>query len=176
MGAPDQDAAGAMDSSISVCVRVRPLNAREREEGFRICLEFDEPTKQVVMMAVDKTSLFQLRGSTAKGYAFDRRYSPEQSSDSIYEDCVANLVESCFKGYNATVLAYGQTGSGKTHTMAGGVGSLGVPEEGVTKRVIRHVFGIIDGLSKNFKPGDKIEVSASALELYNEELRDLSAM
>lgn len=49
------------------------------------------------MMAVDKTSLFQLRGSTAKGYAFDRRYSPDDSSDKIYDECVANLVEGCFK-------------------------------------------------------------------------------
>jgi len=164
----------ALDAAIAVCVRVRPLNTKERDEGFRVCLQFDEPTKQVVMMAVDKTSLFQLRGSTAKGYAFDRRYSPEESSDKIYDDCIGSLVENCFKGYNATVLAYGQTGSGKTHTMAGGVGILGVPEEGVTKRVIRHVFAIIEGLSKSFNPGDKIEVSASALELYNEELRDLS--
>lgn len=34
------------------------------------------------------------------------------------------------QGYNATVLAYGQTGSGKTHTMSGGTGIHGLPEEG----------------------------------------------
>lgn len=37
---------------------------------------------------------------------------------------------SLMQGYNATVLAYGQTGSGKTHTMSGGTGIHGLPEEG----------------------------------------------
>jgi kinesin family protein 4/21/27 len=33
---------------------------------------------------------------------------------------VSDLVESCFEGYNATVLAYGPTGSGKSYTMGTG--------------------------------------------------------
>lgn len=37
------------------------------------------------------------------------------------------------QGYNGTVLAYGQTGSGKTHTMSGGVGIHGIPEEGMVR-------------------------------------------
>ena len=109
---------------------------------------------------MDKNTLLQLRGKTALGYAFDRRYGPETISDTIYDDRIAALVESCFKvlvklrthgmllsasigtgthdvhtvgsmqGYNATVLAYGQTGSGKTHTMSGGAGIHGKVEEG----------------------------------------------
>jgi hypothetical protein len=39
----------------------------------------------------------QLRGNAAKGYAFDRRYPQDTTSDTIYEDCVSSLVESCFK-------------------------------------------------------------------------------
>mmetsp|Transcript_2102 Transcript_2102/g.5351 ORF Transcript_2102/g.5351 Transcript_2102/m.5351 type:complete len:931 (+) Transcript_2102:94-2886(+) len=161
-------------SSIQVCVRARPLNPRERNEGHRECVSFDEPTKQVVVTAVDKNTLLQLRGKTALGYAFDRRYGPECTSDSIYDDRVHALVESCFKGYNATVLAYGQTGSGKTHTMSGGQGIHGVVEEGITPRVIRHLFQIVDNIKKKQKPGEKIEVTACALELYNEDLLDLS--
>ena len=33
---------------------------------------------------------------------------------------MAPLLDSCLKGYNATVIAYGQTGSGKTWTMGSG--------------------------------------------------------
>ena len=33
---------------------------------------------------------------------------------------MSDLVESCFEGYNATVLAYGPTGSGKSYTMGTG--------------------------------------------------------
>ena len=49
------------------------------------------------MQAVDKNTLLQLRGKTALGYAFDRRYGADCTSDSIYDDRVHALVESCFK-------------------------------------------------------------------------------
>lgn len=58
----------------------------------------------------------------------------------MYNHCVSQLVESCFSGYNATVLAYGQTGSGKTHTMGTSGNIAGQEEEqGITPRVIRLV-------------------------------------
>jgi hypothetical protein len=121
--------------------QVRPLNPRERDEGLRSCVTFDEPSRQVVLQvrpgaaravararvqstalqlpllghrqlaagrrqlnptpfppqAVDKETLLQLRGCTAKGFAFDRRFGAEQSSDDIYDSCVAGLVENLFK-------------------------------------------------------------------------------
>lgn len=49
------------------------------------------------LQAVDKNTLLQLRGATAKGYAFDRRYGQDVTSDAIYDDCVAQLVEAVFK-------------------------------------------------------------------------------
>lgn len=44
----------------------------------------------------------------------------------LYDRCVAPLVDGLFRGYNATVFAYGQTGSGKTYTM----GSAFTPDMG----------------------------------------------
>jgi len=169
-----EESGSAIDSSIQVAVRVRPLNPRERDDGHRNCVQFDDDTRQVVLTAVDKNTLLQLRGATAKGYAFDRRYSQHTISDEIYDDTVAALVEKTFQGYNATVLAYGQTGSGKTHTMSGGIGIHGKQEEGVTPRVIRHVFSLVEHIRKKAKPGEKVAVSAYALELYNEDLLDLA--
>ena len=78
------------------------------------------------------------------------------------------------QGYNGTVLAYGQTGSGKTHTMSGGVGHYGIKERGVTPRVIDHIFAHVAQIKRRLKPGESISVSASAVEIYNEEFRDLS--
>jgi hypothetical protein len=46
---------------------------------------------------VDKETLMQLRGCTAKGFAFDRRFGVDQTSDDIYDNCVAGLVENLFK-------------------------------------------------------------------------------
>lgn len=51
----------------------------------------------VCLQAVHKATLVQLRGQTAKGYGFDRFYSPEQTSDRIYDDAVAPLVDNLFK-------------------------------------------------------------------------------
>ena len=78
------------------------------------------------------------------------------------------------QGYNGTVLAYGQTGSGKTHTMSGGVGHYGVKERGITPRVIDHVFAHVANIKRRLKPGESIHISASAVEIYNEDFRDLS--
>jgi Kinesin motor domain len=78
------------------------------------------------------------------------------------------------QGYNGTVLAYGQTGSGKTHTMSGGVGHYGVKERGVTPRVIDHVFAHVANIKRRLKPGESIHITACAVEIYNEEFRDLS--
>jgi hypothetical protein len=47
--------------------------------------------------AVDRETLIQLRGCTAKGFAFDRRFGVDSSSDAIYDACVAGLVENLFK-------------------------------------------------------------------------------
>eukprot|EP00878_Enallax_costatus_P039836 GHUV01045758.1.p1 GENE.GHUV01045758.1~~GHUV01045758.1.p1 ORF type:complete len:206 (+),score=60.09 GHUV01045758.1:119-736(+) len=126
------------------------------------------------MQAVDKSTLMQLRGQTAKGYAFDRRYGPEHTSDNIFDDCVTHLVDNLFKGYNGTVLAYGQTGAGKTLTMSGGKGIYGNSEKGIIRRAAEQIVNTVDALRTKLKPGESITVKAYGLELYNEELRDLS--
>jgi len=42
-------------------------------------------------------------------FTYDYVYgSMGQPSSTIYDDCVAPLVDALFNGYNATVLAYGQ--------------------------------------------------------------------
>eukprot|EP00879_Flechtneria_rotunda_P021695 GHRR01022875.1.p1 GENE.GHRR01022875.1~~GHRR01022875.1.p1 ORF type:complete len:1033 (+),score=433.02 GHRR01022875.1:114-3212(+) len=162
-------------SGIQVCVRVRPLNDRERDAGYRNCISFDEATRQVVLEAVDRTTLAHLRGQGAKGYAFDRRYGPEHISDNIYADCVSQLVDNLFKGYNGTVLAYGQTGTGKTLTMSGGKGIFSNQDTGIIRLAAEHIFRNVEGVKAKLKPGESISIKAYALELYNEELRDLSS-
>ena len=78
------------------------------------------------------------------------------------------------QGYNGTVLAYGQTGSGKTHTMSGGIGHYGVKEMGITPQVIDHIFRHVESIKHRLKPGESIEIAASAVEIYNDEFHDLS--
>jgi hypothetical protein len=49
------------------------------------------------VQAVDKNTLMQLRGSAARGFAFDRRYDQHAVSDNIYDECISTLVEKVFK-------------------------------------------------------------------------------
>ncbi len=73
------------------------------------------------------------------------------------------------------MLAYGQTGTGKTLTMSGGITSEGTTESGIIPRVAAHIFAIAEKLRERLLEGEALSVTATALELYNEELRDLSA-
>ena len=69
-------------------------------------------------------------------------------------------------GYEGTVFAYGQTGTGKTHTMEGDVSD---PEQkGVIPRAVEEIFDQLRTAKYSASA-----VSASYLEIYNEELRDL---
>jgi len=49
------------------------------------------------MVAVNRNTLMQLKGAPARGFAFDRFYSIDQTSEDVYADCVSPLVEACFK-------------------------------------------------------------------------------
>jgi hypothetical protein len=72
----------------SMLLGVMPLNCMQRGAQ-----------NAVLLQAVDKNTLMQLRGNSAKGYAFDRRYGAEHNSDNIYDDCVKQLVDNLFKVY-----------------------------------------------------------------------------
>lgn len=43
-----------------------------------------------------------------RAFTFDHVFDMPTPQRDIYTDCVQQLVEGCFEGYNATVLAYGQ--------------------------------------------------------------------
>lgn len=81
-----------------------------------------------------------------KAFTYDYVFDTGIGQSTIYETCVARLVEGALDGYNATVLAYGQTGSGKTYTMGTGF-DVEVDEivVGIIPRAIRHLFdGIVE--------------------------------
>ncbi len=80
-----------------------------------------------------------------KGFTFDNVFSKSTPQIEVYETAVQPLLDSLFKGYNATVLAYGQTGSGKTYSMDCGslqdYNSIGI---GVIPRVLTDLFRRIE--------------------------------
>jgi len=138
--------------------QARPLSAREKVEEAQECAN-----------AIDNTQL--KLGS--KFFTFDAVYDGNCRQETIYDDCVRELVTGCFNGYNATVLAYGQTGSGKTHTMgSSSVDTVLLEDQGIIPRAVRQIFDEIEQ-RKLAQPGWSCQVLVSFLEIYNEEFKDL---
>jgi hypothetical protein len=130
----------------------RPLSAREKVN--------EEPE------CVQKMSFDQLRLGS-KYFTYDMVYDNNVMQENIYKDCVSQLVEGCFNGYNATVLAYGQTGSGKTYTMGStSVGTVLEEEQGIIPRAIRHMFEEVAERQRK-SPNSTCKISVSFIEIVS---------
>ena len=81
----------------------------------------------------------------------------------VFQD-TAPFATSVLDGYNVCIFAYGQTGTGKTFTMEGTKEA-----RGVNFRTLEELFRIINERQKLYR----YEISVSALEVYNEQIRDL---
>jgi kinesin family member 6/9 len=88
------------------------------------------------------------------------------SQDTVYHECVSEIVRSVAQGYNGTVMVYGQTGAGKTYTMSGGTGNY--KTRGCIPRSIQEIFAEV-----NSRPDQAYTIRLSYLEIYNEALYDL---
>ncbi|CAN0918075.1 Kinesin-like protein KIN-4A [Linum grandiflorum] len=140
--------------SVNVALHIRPLIPDERAQGCRECIAVIPGKPQVQM------------GSHS--FTFDYVYGGGGSPPStVFEECVAPLVDGLFHGYNATVLAYGQTGSGKTYTMGTGAGDGS--QSGLILQVMNALFHKID----TTKHQTEFQLHVSFIEILKEEVRDL---
>jgi hypothetical protein len=148
-----------MESSVRVCVRVRPLIPKEKLEDDNHAVEAFG--NQVMIPSSNQT------------YTYDHVYGPEAGQEELWP-CVSPLVESVFEGYNATIFAYGQTGSGKTFTMGSGNSAYitNVNDRGIIPRALNDIFETIAKKTAEC-PGYRTEVRLRFLEIYGEEIRDL---
>lgn len=91
----------SLNTSVRVCLRVRPLLPYEISANASKVLTFPQPTSLVID-----------HQSSPRPFTFDYVFDDFASQDTVYEGSVRPLVDSYLSGYNATILAYGQTGSG----------------------------------------------------------------
>ncbi|XP_049610036.1 centromere-associated protein E isoform X2 [Syngnathus scovelli] len=148
----------AEESAVKVCVRVRPII--KREEG----VPSEQAAPVQVFWKTDKKSIHQIDdGSSTKSFSFDRVFTPEETTNQLYQEIAKPLVVSTVQGYNGTIFAYGQTSSGKTFTM---MGSDHVP--GVIPLAIDGVFETIKKC-----PEKEFLLRVSYMEIYNETVTDL---
>ncbi|CAK5089879.1 unnamed protein product [Meloidogyne enterolobii] len=158
-----------MKNTVSVAVRIRPQNARERAAEEKICIFISQDEPQITI-------------GRDKSFTYDFVFSDQSTQEGVYNQCIHNLLVGAFDGYNATVLAYGQTGSGKTYTMGTcfDVNQFNLDTNltaGIIPRAARHLFEGVEERRLEAKTSGAVEptfeLNVQFIELYNEEIVDL---
>jgi kinesin family member C1 len=143
--------------NIRVFVRTRPFLPNDGNE-----------VKSAIDVSPDGESLsiFDARTVTPYSFTFDKVFPPSSGQDHVFDE-VSDFVQSAMDGYHVCLFSYGQTGSGKTHTMQGsGNGAM----RGIIPRAVEQ---ILYQATEMVQQKWKFTLSASFLEIYNEELKDL---
>lgn len=114
---------------------------------------------------VEGNSIKEISSQGQKIQTFHHVFNEETSTQTVYHDCVKDMVHSfVIGGVNGTVLAFGQTGTGKTYTLHGDIDG-NVP--GIFQLFLQDFFRILSQLEQD------VEVFVSYLELYNDDPNDL---
>ncbi|XP_009140424.1 kinesin-like protein KIN-7F isoform X1 [Brassica rapa] len=142
-----------MSEKILVLVRLRPPNQKE--------IASNEPTEDWECLndttILYRRNTFRQSSNFPSAYSFDRVYGGECSTRQVYENGTKDIALSVVKGINCSIFAYGQTSSGKTYTMSA-----------ITEFAVADIFNYI------FQHEERaFSVKFSAIEIYNEAIRDL---
>ncbi|KAI4389953.1 hypothetical protein MLD38_002117 [Melastoma candidum] len=137
---------------IFVSVRLRPASERERARKDIVTdWECVNSTTIFFKSSIPERSLFP------SAHMFDRVFGSDCSTREVYEEGAKEVALAVLDGINSSIFAYGQTSSGKTYTMSG-----------ITKYTVADIF---DYMEKH--PGREYTLKFSAIEIYNESVRDL---
>ncbi|KAK6115276.1 hypothetical protein DH2020_007545 [Rehmannia glutinosa] len=147
----DGQDSNAHEEKIFVAVRLRPLN--ERELSKNDVSEWECINSTTILF---KNTL-QERTMLPTAYTFDRVFRSDASTKQVYEEAAKKIALSVLSGMNSTIFAYGQTSSGKTYTMSG-----------ITEYTIADIYDYI-----NMHREREFVLKFSAMEIYNESVRDL---
>ncbi|KAH8583806.1 kinesin-related K2 [Cryptosporidium sp. chipmunk genotype I] len=145
--------------NIRVFCRVRPPTISEQNS----CIKYDI-SEDASTITIKNTTM---RGKNLLSFKFDYIFSSVSTQYEVFEE-VSQLIQSALDGYNVSLFSYGQTGSGKTFTMLGG---KDVNEYGMIPRALNLIF---ENINRNREKGWTYSVEYSAIEVYNETIRDLT--
>ncbi|KAL5122601.1 Kinesin-like protein KIN-7H [Glycine soja] len=141
------------EERILVSVRVRPLNEKELTKND---LSEWECINDTTIMYRNNLSATE-RSLYPTAYTFDRVFRNDSPTKQVYEEAAKEVALSVLSGINSSIFAYGQTSSGKTYTMSG-----------ITDFAIADIFNYIEKRTER-----EFVLKFSALEIYNESVRDL---
>ncbi|GAQ86176.1 kinesin-like protein [Klebsormidium nitens] len=142
--------------NIRVFCRIRPLLP-------------DEVTKKqpssVTLLEGHSVAVLNPATTRSQTFDFDRVLGEHSSQAQVFEE-VEGVLTSVLDGFHVCIFAYGQTGSGKTFTMTGSSS-----DPGINPRALTCLFE--KALER--APSWEYKIEVSALEIYNESVRDLLA-
>ncbi|CAI9089712.1 OLC1v1024332C1 [Oldenlandia corymbosa var. corymbosa] len=141
----------AHEEKIFVSIRLRPLNEREIANNDASDWDCINNTTLVFRNSASE------RSTSPTAYSFDRVFGNDSSTRQVYEEGARSVALSVVSGINSSIFAYGQTSSGKTYTMSG-----------ITGHTVADIYDYVD---KN--TSRKFILKFSAMEIYNEAVRDL---
>ncbi|XP_030305811.1 centromere-associated protein E [Calypte anna] len=141
----------ADEGAVTVCVRVRPLIARESALEDKVSLYWKS----------ENNTISEVNGT--KVFSYDRVFHSSDNTQQLYEGVAVPIIESAVQGYNGTIFAYGQTASGKTYTMMGNEDCVGI-----IPKAVEHIFKVICEI-----PEREFLLRVSYMEIYNETITDL---
>ncbi|XP_077290310.1 protein claret segregational-like [Arctopsyche grandis] len=151
---------------IRVYCRVRPVLNEEKSKPSVDVDIVDSCTMEIEKTLTNSTGGLTKKQNSKHSFAFDGVFSSSSTQVEIFDE-VSSLVQSALDGYNVCIFAYGQTGSGKTYTMEGESCSN---SSGIIPRAIDMIFDNIPNLKK---VGWEFNITASFMEIYNENIYDL---
>uniref|UniRef100_M4C5Y8 Kinesin motor domain-containing protein n=1 Tax=Hyaloperonospora arabidopsidis (strain Emoy2) TaxID=559515 RepID=M4C5Y8_HYAAE len=164
------DASAAAAENIAVCIRVRPMNEREKRssDASALCCV---PSLHVVSLTDPETGA-PLSGK-GNVFQYDEIFDPSSDTHAMYERVGRRIVHSTLRGINGTIFAYGQTSSGKTYTMQGDGGMPFDPEaetsrSGLLQLAVDDIFQFIEACDDR-----DFLLRVSFVEIYNEVVKDL---
>uniref|UniRef100_A0A6Q2YP74 Kinesin-like protein KIF14 n=1 Tax=Esox lucius TaxID=8010 RepID=A0A6Q2YP74_ESOLU len=142
------------NSAVTVAVRVRPFNTREKTEK----------ALQVILMNNQETVVHHPDTKQRHCFTYDFSFCSVDESNpgfasqqKVYEEVAKPLLERAFEGFNICLFAYGQTGSGKSYTYC-----------------FPFVFcGHWEDLFKRNLSQVTCQLEMSYFEVYNEKIHDL---
>ncbi|NWV60230.1 KIF12 protein, partial [Malurus elegans] len=143
-------------------IRVRPLTCTETRRGDR----------QVVHSLGDGAVHVSAARHDAT-FGFSAVFDAGASQEAVFEGSgMRQLVELAMDGFSCTVFAFGQTGSGKTYTLMGPLAQSETrPASPALLGLMQRSFTCL--LEQSRSRGSDLALSASYLEIYNEQIRDL---
>ena len=152
-----------MQSNFSVCVRVRPLIEREIRADEEEVIQISDESKIITILEPMISSTVDATAYAKHSFTFDQVFGPDISQSQVYNQQCRPIIDSVFRGFNATILAYGQTGTGKSFTISGTR-----TEPGIIPRAVEDIFAkIYEAKNTQFL------LRASFLQLYKEQIQDL---